>query len=851
MSIVGLVAELHTVFAAEGSGDGGRGGADSEMSPPDEAGCRGAGRPWKEAFTRLLQLPSEEEEGAPTVAAAAYRLRRAGQMEDADALESLIDQITDRCATEHATLLRCLLHLQRQPRQTKKSIMATGAPATKPALGTDLEGGLQAVAHCLEPLLPALPGTQLSAPLSAGAQSWQQDALLQSVRATSVFCSSRASRNRLIPLPQFPDDDLQRPAAPPMRMHAESTLGSAHARGAGQALGGGSSAAIARLVSPAEAAGCASTGSGTKPSPARESRWCARRERLCWETAWAQDAEVLERVQVPVHWHPSRQAYSPASYFSAEAVAAFERICDDNDAEETHLASGNRTAAQVNPALALAKTVHAAEMYRACSMVLQGFQCNLFSFSTGRETFRWAATDGQPIRASSSSRKMLSSMMGRFSETGTHCARIEKLCTETLVRSEPCGVVERNFASTLSRYLQRIRSSIYDLSAGPRQTPLCIFQSTRYLRHHVSKLGVLAGCILGGSRKHSLSGLRLLNKLYVLACDSQAGSKVPSPNQTEWSNITSILFSEALRPFVGFVEKWMFHGQFCDPFAEFLDRQPDSVLLADGECSPGSVRPKFLSAATWSMVLRCGAGVRLLRQHDPTHYLPALASRENPAIRTAGLLPRLADLGFLEHQYTVIQNRLHICKRWRDTWSDAVTASASKASLLADLRIRVSNESGRIAAMQRKARLEARSAMLIAARESKKAEQRQYRAQLGAQIESNKKLDDERQKEAADAIESNRKVEDGLVAEAERLLEFEYSQKMLAVDLKIDTVKWQQRRFELQEKRISFLQSRQSVETKALEEEEEEKVDLPPLPNFVFFPAAFSPQMWGQHAQLN
>ena len=126
MSVVGLVAELSDTLSTRRGGECSR----SAAHPVRAA----SGPSWKELFSHLLQIPAacDATEGTTSAAAvrtgtakAAYRLRQCGRMDDADALESMVDRVLDEATAAPAgrscaslecaavSLLQCVLQLQR------------------------------------------------------------------------------------------------------------------------------------------------------------------------------------------------------------------------------------------------------------------------------------------------------------------------------------------------------------------------------------------------------------------------------------------------------------------------------------------------------------------------------------------------------------------------------------------------------------------------------------------------------------------------------------------------------------------------------------------------------------------
>ena len=190
------------------------------------------------------------------------------------------------------------------------------------------------------------------------------------------------------------------------------------------------------------------------------------------------------------------------------------------------------------------------------------------------------------------------------------------------------------------------------------------------------------------------------------------------------------------------------------------------------------------------------------------HYLPLAATQEEPTPWTNGLLPGLLEPTLARHE-EVTKNALLMCQQRRSVWSRLVQAEANKARLVADLRLHEPDETRRTAAAKIRNLLTARQTRSDALRQRQRDARERYGRELQAQIDSHETLAAENvdlfaQETPQLLLGSPRptSARPELVPEAETQLEAEYSQKIKEAELRIDRVRWQQRRLDIQDRRI-------------------------------------------------
>jgi hypothetical protein len=121
-------------------------------------------------------------------------------------------------------------------------------------------------------------------------------------------------------------------------------------------------------------------------------------------------------------------------------------------------------------------------------------------------------------------------------------------------------------------------------------------------------------------------GLGLIKRLYAAACDT-----VDLPHHT----LACGLFLAAAKPFLRFLEEWVWDGTLSDPCREFgVDLDPEALSHHDARfwnhgvrVDPTAAWPEFMQASIAELV-NCGKSLLLLRRCAPSHFL---ANKKLPA----------------------------------------------------------------------------------------------------------------------------------------------------------------------------------------------------------------------------
>ncbi len=536
------------------------------------------------------------------------------------------------------------------------------------------------------------------------------------------------------------------------------------------------------------------------------------RRSICWETASLRSIRLHDSLPLSRCEHQSSNPVSQASClhskrmgsptlsFTAEGAAAFTQACKAHDLQCGHLDQRAGSIAGVS--------LDQLDLVRVCTAVLQGFRSSLFEFNEAQRRFTWNGERIDP--PSMCSRTALSVAVQQVADAGTCCARIEHLARTMGDEEHARGLVRRHLGRTLGAYLQHVRAWLGGERHAGTSAPATLtslLRRTRGLRAQLSQVCTLCGWSIEAETPSLSHGVQLLNRLYDAARDCEACPQHNSTSvPTRWSQVVTVFFNEAAKPFLRFAETWLQHGVIEDPFDEFAQQ----TLVDEAEAmldlaQPHSVSPAFLTLQAWNQLLRCGATVRLVHRYDPSHYIcqspaPSLSIVADLNTDTYDGPDELSDA-------TNTWSWMQFCDDRRRIWVDMLQAAAEKRKLQKEKELASQSPEtvSEIARAVRGAAADAATANVAIAEHSRQ-QRLLYAEELRQQIEA------ERRRADTAAEEENMPNNDSVFSETvpedvhmvAQIIEQEYAAKISLVEARMARLSWQQRRMQLQQARLQF-----------------------------------------------
>ena len=238
-----------------------------------------------------------------------------------------------------------------------------------------------------------------------------------------------------------------------------------------------------------------------------------------------------------------------------------------------------------------------------------------------------------------------------LAKIGTSFHRLElyvEWATGPTCKSQVCAAL----GGSVRLYLDRVQVAVGSLASGEgpgagrtngkAKSLAALYCRTqrvgRQLRYLATLCGVDAATPPGGSSSSGAitsihfqlsaqpRGLALIKKLYTAACDT-----VDLP----YHSLVCGLFLATTKPFLRFLEEWVWDGTLSDPCREFgIDLDPEALATSDATHWEQGVRleenanwPDFMRSSIAELV-NCGKSILLLRRCAPTHFL---ADKKLPA----------------------------------------------------------------------------------------------------------------------------------------------------------------------------------------------------------------------------